>query len=126
MKLSDATLAPSGDCAHFSAEPLLEVRDLEVRISVDPAHQICALAGINFRIVPGEVLGLLGESGAGKTTLALALLQLLPISGQVIGGSIQFEGRPLLSLGEAELRRIRGARISIIHQDSTVLNPVMR
>ena len=89
-------------------------------------HQISALEGISFHIASGEVVGLLGESGAGKTTLALALLRLLPPSFRVAGGSIQFEGRPLLSINESELRKIRGARISVIYQDSTVLNPVMR
>jgi peptide/nickel transport system ATP-binding protein len=105
---------------------LLEVRDLEVRASVDFAHGISPLEGISFHIAAGEIVGLLGESGAGKTTLAMTLLRLLPSSFRVTGGSIQFEGRPLLSLSERELRKTRGARISVIYQDSTVLNPVMR
>ncbi len=113
-------------CASIAAEPLLEVRNLEVCLSFDPRHPRCVLGGINFRIALGEVVGLLGESGAGKTTLALALLKLLPPSMRIVGGSIQLEGRELLLLREAPLRNIRGTRISIIYQDSTVLNPIMR
>jgi oligopeptide/dipeptide ABC transporter ATP-binding protein len=117
---------PSVGCAPLAAEPLLEVRDLDVRISVESARPVSALAGISFRIAAGERVGLLGESGAGKTTLALALLRLLPPASRVTAGSIRFESRPLLSLGESELRKVRGARISIIYQDSMALNPVMR
>jgi oligopeptide/dipeptide ABC transporter ATP-binding protein len=105
---------------------LLDVSGLDVSIIADPALQISALQGISFRIACGEVVGLVGESGAGKTTLALALLRLLSSSYRVDRGSIEFDARPLLSLSERELRKIRGARLSIIHQDSTVLNPVMR
>ena len=106
--------------------PLLEARHLTVRIFVNATNAVHPLNGISFQVQPGEVVGLLGESGAGKTTLALALMRMLPPSGQVVEGSVEFEGRPLLSVDERELRRIRGSRISLIYQDAAVLNPVLR
>jgi peptide/nickel transport system ATP-binding protein len=126
VELSGTPLASSVSRGRSLGTHLLEVRDLEIRISIDSGHQISALEGVSFDVAAGEVVGLLGESGAGKSTLALALLRLLPSSFRVTGGSIQFEARPLLSLSERELRKIRGASISLIYQDSTVLNPVMR
>ena len=79
-----------------------------------------------FTSLPGEVLGLVGESGSGKSVSALAILRLLPPQAR-IHGSIQFRGEELLTLPEAELRRVRGAGISMIFQEPmTALNPVMR
>lgn len=112
--------------ASSALEPLLRVRDLAVSFVVEETKRIRALQGVTFQVRRGEVVGVLGESGAGKSTLALALLRLLPPSGRVIQGSVDFAGRPLLSLGESELRTIRGARLSLIYQDSAVLNPVLR
>ena len=106
--------------------PLLHVRDLAVCIRGDDNHRIRPLEDINFDIGAGETVGLLGESGAGKTTLAMAILRLLPASNSVVEGSIELEGIPLLTLQENELRKIRGSRISLVYQDSSVLNPVLR
>jgi len=119
------------DPAAAASPPLLHVRNLAVSILVHATHidatsEIRPLKGVSFQIQRGEVVGLLGESGAGKTTLALALMRLLPSSSQVVQGSVDFEGRAFLSLDERELRKMRGARISLIHQDSVVLNPVLR
>ena len=102
-----------------------------MRILLDASHphensEIHPVNGVSFQVQRGEVVGVLGESGAGKTTLALALMRLLPSSSRVVQGSIEFEGRTLLSLGDRELRKMRGARISHIDQDSAVLNPVLR
>ncbi len=126
VELSDTTLLPPLDRGSSSVPYLLDVQDLEVRASVDFADDTSPLTGISFHIAAGEIVGLLGESGAGKTTLAMALLRLLPSPFRVTGGSIRFEARQLLSLSERELRTTRGARMSIIYQDPTVLNPVMR
>jgi oligopeptide/dipeptide ABC transporter ATP-binding protein len=136
MELSGATLRNAEAPNQASSQALLQVRNLIVRIFPDAArsdpthgdasHAIRPLKGVTFQIHRGETVGLLGESGAGKTTLANALMRLLPSSSRVVEGSIEFEGRPFLSLDEQELRKMRGARISLIYQDSAVLNPVLR
>jgi oligopeptide/dipeptide ABC transporter ATP-binding protein len=126
MELSGAALGNVEELANTRSQPLLQVRDLAVRIFVDATHEVRPLKGLTFQVQRGEVVGLLGESGAGKTTLALALMRLLPSRSQVVQGSIEFGGRPVLSLGERELRKIRAGSISLIYQDSAVLNPVLR
>ncbi len=108
------------------APPLLQVRNLAVCIRADGHYRLRALEGVTFDACAGETVGLLGESGAGKTTLAMAILGLLPASSRVVEGSIEFEGVSLLTLQENDLRKIRGSRISLVCQDSSVLNPVLR
>lgn len=105
---------------------LIEVKDLEV-IYTASKTVVNALNGISFSLKRGETLGLVGETGAGKTTTALGILGLLPErTGKVCGGSIIFDGVDLLKLNETEMRSIRGARIAMIFQDPmTSLNPVM-
>jgi peptide/nickel transport system ATP-binding protein len=124
--LSEKMLMPFSGCASSADEPLLEVRDLEVRFLASGSPDLPALSGINITIARGEIVGLMGESGAGKTTLALALLRLLQSPGSHESGYIRFDSLPILSMSEAELRYVRGARISIIYQDATILNPVIR
>jgi peptide/nickel transport system ATP-binding protein len=106
--------------------PLLQVRNLAVFIRGDGNRHVRPLEGIDFDVFAGETVGLLGESGAGKTTLAMAILRLLPASSYKVDGCIRFQGIPLLSLSEHELRKIRGSRIALVYQDSSVLNPVLR
>jgi ABC-type glutathione transport system ATPase component len=110
-----------------SSRPLLEVRDLCVSYGRgSPSGPGTAMSGFSFEIYPGEILGIQGRSGCGKTTTALAILKLLPADARV-SGSILFEGKDLLQLSERELRGIRGKEISIIYQEPTLaLNPVMR
>jgi ABC-type dipeptide/oligopeptide/nickel transport system ATPase component len=105
--------------------PLLDVRHLTVVFEGGPLP-VTAVDDVSFQIAPGETLGLVGESGSGKSVTALAILRLLQPPGRVSGGTVLFEGRDLLALPEHEMRRVRGARISLIFQEpATALNPVM-
>jgi oligopeptide/dipeptide ABC transporter ATP-binding protein len=111
----------------FANDDLLRLRDLSVVYRGRAAeHESEVLKQISFAIAPREIVGVLGESGSGKTTTALAILRLLGDSAQVTSGSIQFLEENLLAMDPRRLRSIRGSEISIIYQDSDVLNPVMR
>ena len=103
---------------------LMEISDLTVRYNTDDAV-VHADNNFNLKLVRGEARGLVGETGAGKTTLALSILRLLPERvGEVTGGSIVYDGQELLNLPEAEMLPLRGKRISMIFQDPmTSLNP---
>ncbi len=105
---------------------LLEIKDLEI-IYTNGKNVVQAVNGINFTLDKKETLGLVGETGAGKTTTALSILRLLPErTGKIINGSVNFDGIPLLDLNEREMQSIRGARIAMIFQDPmTSLNPVL-
>ena len=105
---------------------LLEVKDLEVVYRTD-SEVVRAVNGVSFSLKQGETLGIVGETGAGKTTTALSILRLLPQDiGHITGGSVVFEGQNLLTLKEADMRQIRGDKISMIFQDPmTSLNPVI-
>src|SRR5215470_1403675 len=108
-------------------QPLLQVRDLAVCYRSDDGQKIMAVDELNFDIAPGEALGLLGESGCGKTTLGLTVLGLLPQTAYIRSGSIILVETDLLTLRERELQRIRGARISMVRQEpGAALNPVIR
>ncbi|HTR66948.1 MAG TPA: ABC transporter ATP-binding protein [Terriglobales bacterium] len=107
--------------------PILEVRDLHIAYPSRSGTPVRALAGVDFSLSSGEILGILGESGSGKSTLAAALLNLLPPQGRISRGSVCFEGIDLLAADEGRLREIRGARISLIHQEPSIaLHPTMR
>lgn len=108
-----------------AAADLLAVDDLTVQYRVG-ADTLKAVDQVSFSVARGEIVGLLGESGCGKTTTALSLLRLLPHAAMVTSGCIHFGERDLLSLSEKHLRELRGAEVAIIFQDSAVLNPVMR
>ena len=107
------------------SDTLLSVKDLVIHYETED-EVVEAVNKISFDIKKGEVLGLVGETGAGKTTTALGILGLLPAKvGHVIQGSIELEGKDLLKLSEKEMRQIRGKKISMIFQDPmTALNPV--
>jgi ABC-type dipeptide/oligopeptide/nickel transport system ATPase component len=108
------------------AAPLLDVQNLTVTFA-GARSDVTAVNDVSFQIAAGETLGVVGESGSGKSVTAFAILRLLQPPGRVTGGRVVFEGRDLLTLSEAEMRQVRGARISLIFQEPmTALNPVMR
>lgn len=107
-------------------DELLKIENLWVKYTTSESN-VEAVNGINIELYKGENLGLVGETGAGKTTTALSILQLLPKKiGQITGGSIKFNDLDLTKLEEAEMRKIRGSKISMIFQDPmSSLNPVL-
>ena len=107
-------------------ERILEIEDLKVTYQMDD-EVVHAVNGINLRINKGETLGLVGETGAGKTTTALSIMQLLPKEvGSIDQGQILFEDQDLVKAPELMLRDLRGSRMSMIFQDPmTSLNPVI-
>ncbi|MFP4590277.1 MAG: ABC transporter ATP-binding protein [Halobacteriales archaeon] len=106
------------------ADPLLEVNDLRVNFYTGEGV-VKAVDGMSFTIEAGEKFGVVGESGAGKTVTALALMRLIQDPGRIESGEILFKGQDLLSLSEKKMRRIRGNEIAMIFQDAqTALNPV--
>ena len=109
----------------MSGTPLLQIEDLRVRFKTRRGL-VHAVNGISFDVRPGETLGLVGESGCGKSVTALASMGILPRAARIPTGSIKLEGRELVGLGERAWRRIRGKEIAMIFQDPmTSLNPVL-
>jgi oligopeptide transport system ATP-binding protein len=109
----------------MSDVPLLSVEDLRVRFWTSRGL-VHAVNGISFDVRPGETLGLVGESGCGKSVTALSTMGILPRAARIPSGSIKLEGRELIGLSERAWRRIRGKEIAMIFQDPmTSLNPVM-
>ena len=109
-----------------NTEKLLEIKDLSITYVTDDAT-VYAVNGLNLELFSGETLGLVGETGAGKTTTALAIMRLLPERvGKITSGTIRFDGIDITAASEAEMRTLRGNRISMIFQDPmTCLNPVL-
>jgi peptide/nickel transport system ATP-binding protein len=118
-----ATAEPTPDAAGAA----LSIRELVVEFQTR-AGAVRAVDGVSLEVPRARTLGLVGESGSGKTATALAILRLLPTPPAKIGsGSIVYDGRDLLALGERELRAVRGDRIAMIFQDPmTALNPLLR
>jgi oligopeptide/dipeptide ABC transporter ATP-binding protein len=105
--------------------PVVDVRDLRIEIALRDST-IHAVDGVSFSISQGETIGLVGESGCGKTTTGLGLLRLLPPGGRVVSGSVRLAGLDLATLRESELERVRGAGVGVVFQDPmTSLNPTM-
>jgi peptide/nickel transport system ATP-binding protein len=105
--------------------PLLEINDLrtEIRLKQGVVH---AVDGVSIHVDPGETLGIVGESGCGKTMTALSIMNLLPTGGSIVGGSITLSGQEISSLSNDDMRRIRGNEVGMIFQDPlTSLNPTM-
>ncbi len=105
--------------------PLLDISDLrtEIRLRQGVVH---AVDGVTFQVEPGETVGIVGESGCGKTMTALSIMNLLPTGGHIAGGSIKLNGQELSTLSDESMRSIRGNEIGMIFQDPlTSLNPTM-
>ncbi len=109
----------------MKGEPLLEIKDLYVHFDVY-GGTLKVLDGVNFVVQSGQKVGLVGETGCGKTTTMKAILRILPMPpARIPGGEIYFKGRDVLKMGQNALRKVRGEGISMIFQDPTAaLNPV--
>ena len=107
-------------------EKLLEIKNLKVQYNTDEAI-VYALNDFSLDLGKGEILGVVGETGAGKTTMALSIMKLLPEHmAEVTGGSITYNGEDVFKMSQKQLRNLRGAEVSMIFQDPmTSLNPVM-
>jgi oligopeptide/dipeptide ABC transporter ATP-binding protein len=107
----------------MASDPVLEIRDLDVTFHTE-AGPVHAVRGVDLTVGPGSVIGVVGESGCGKTVTMLAVLGLLPRNATV-SGSVKFRGREVLGLPGRELRKLRGSKVAMIFQDAvTSLNPV--
>jgi peptide/nickel transport system ATP-binding protein len=108
------------------ATPLLDVRDLSTHFPAPGGRTLRAVDGVSFTVGRGEILGLVGESGCGKSMTALSILRLVPPPGRIAGGRVLLEGCDLLSLDVEEMRSVRGDRIGMVFQEPmTALNPVL-
>ena len=106
------------------SQPVLQVNDLTTCFDGDETT-VLAVDGLSFDLMPGETLGLVGESGCGKSVTSLSIMRLLRTPGRVARGSVEFDGRDLLALPEKAMRAVRGNQLSMIFQEPmTSLNPV--
>ncbi len=120
-KATDATSATT------SAGPLLEIEHLVVEFKSPQGVSFRAVDGVALKIEPGEVVAIVGESGSGKSVTARSILRLVPYPGRIRTGKILFQGRDILRMSPAQVRQLRGQRISMVFQDPmTSLNPVQR
>ncbi len=106
--------------------PLLDVQHLQDDFRTEDGV-VHAVEDVSFEVRPGEVLGIVGESGCGKSVTGLSIMRLVPDPpGQIVAGSIEFKGEDLLELNDDEMRQVRGNQISMIFQDPmTAFNPVL-
>jgi ABC-type dipeptide/oligopeptide/nickel transport system ATPase component len=110
-----------------AGETLLQVDGLRTQFVLDEGT-VTAVDGVSFEVKKGEIVGIVGESGCGKSVTNLSVLGLLPKpQGRIAAGSVKFEGRELVGLSENELRQVRGNNIAMIFQDPmTSLNPYLK
>lgn len=104
---------------------VLDVRNLSVNYLTDENVPLCAVEDLSFRVEQGKSLGIVGESGCGKTTIMLAVMRLLPEAGRITKGQVLFDGEDILQVSEAQMCRLRWAEISMVFQGAmNALNPV--
>jgi oligopeptide/dipeptide ABC transporter ATP-binding protein len=108
-------------------EALLQVKDLQTQFRTD-AGLVNVVDGVNLELKKGEILGVVGESGCGKSVTSLSIMQLLPKGiGKIVAGTVSFEGKDILSMSNSQMRKMRGSQISMIFQEPmTSLNPVFQ
>jgi oligopeptide/dipeptide ABC transporter ATP-binding protein len=112
--------------AKTDLKPLLEVKNLKTHFFTEDGV-VHAVDGVDFNVYPGEILGLVGESGCGKSVTSLSVLRLVSPPGKILEGEIRLDGTDLMTLSEEEMMKVRGNRISMIFQQpQTALNPVFR
>jgi peptide/nickel transport system ATP-binding protein len=112
--------------AETRGEPVLEVRNLRVHYAT-PGGDVIAVNGVSFDVQQGEILGLVGESGCGKSTVAMSILRLVQPPGRIVSGQVVLNGTDLLELNQQQLNRVRWRDIALIPQGAmNSLNPVMR
>ena len=106
--------------------PLLDVKELQTQFFTQDGV-VKAVDGVSFHVDEGETLGIVGESGCGKSVSVLSVMRLIPQPpGKIVGGEVLFDGRDLLDVSDDEIRKVRGNRIAMIFQDPmTSLNPVL-
>jgi len=124
--LTSGIAASRPDGASPSAAALLRLADFSIDYLGSDGEVVSALRNVELEIREGEVLGVLGESGSGKSSLSNAILRLLPPNGRITSGRIEYRGKDLLALSQSELRQVRGAGIALISQEPALaLNPVL-
>ena len=117
---------PTDRSDHIPADCVLEVNGLTISYGTRKG-EVEAASDISFRVSRGETLGLVGESGCGKSTVAYGIVGFLGANGRIVGGSIRFEGKELVGRSQAELKNLRGDRVAMVYQDPMqALNPSMR
>jgi len=107
-------------------DKVIQVQSLQTRFFTQDGA-VAAVEGLSFDVVSGEMIGLVGESGCGKSTAALSILRLLPPQGRIVGGEIILNGRDIVPLSNSQMRTVRGAEVAMIFQDSlAALDPTMK
>ena len=110
----------------IAKQPLLEVKNLKTYFYTEDGV-VKAVDGVDFLVMPGEVLGLVGESGCGKSVTSLSIMRLISKPGKIVEGEIIFDGQDLAKATENEMIQVRGNRLSMIFQQpQSALNPVFR
>jgi oligopeptide/dipeptide ABC transporter ATP-binding protein len=111
----------------MTEEPLLSVRHLTTEFMVSEGKVARALEDVSFDVLRGQTVGLVGESGCGKTTTLMSIMRLLPSTGRITSGEVRFDGKDLLALSEREMRSYRWKEMAIVFQGAmNALNPVMK
>src|SRR6202035_5255853 len=106
--------------------PVLQVKDLKTQFFTDDGV-VQAVDGVSFDLFPGETLGIVGESGCGKSVTAMSILGLVQRPGKIVGGQVMFKDRDLVKVSAEELRQVRGRDIAMIFEDPlSSMNPVLR